>query len=437
MTSPTRPDDTPLDVFAGLEPASAVQARRPRRRPAAIAGLVLAAVLVSGGGAYAANTATAELPAASAVVAAPPGTAIDAPVLDWPAYGSGAVAAIGVEGAEEDGLLARYGSEDPVPTGSIAKVVTALVVLDAKPIAEGTEGATITFTSADVGYYAETIAENGSNAPVSAGLELTQREALTALMLPSANNYAKSLAVWAFGSEEAYLAAARTWLDEQGLARTVVTDTSGLDPETVSTTGEMVRLGELLLADPVLAPIVSMPSAVIPGVGEVENTNTLIGRAGIDGVKTGTTDEAGSCLLFSLDTTVDGQPVTLVGVVVGAQTHAQLAADVLALVPTVESGFHTVALTAEGQDFGTLTSAWGESALAETAEGRSVLVWGGVTTTTTVSLDPIETVDDGEQVGTVTVDVAGTPYEVPLVADGAIEDPGFGWRLGHPAELFG
>ncbi|MWV49868.1 D-alanyl-D-alanine carboxypeptidase [Rathayibacter sp. VKM Ac-2803] len=438
MTSPTRPDASPLDVFAGLEgEAPAVRPRRRRRRPAAIAAIVAGAIVLSAGGAYGANAASAELPAASAAVVDAPAVSVDAPALAWPSYGSGAVAAVGMDGTGEGGVLASYGSADTVPIGSIAKVVTALVVLAAKPIAEGTDGDTIAFTSTDVGYYDESVAENGSVAPVSAGLELTEREALTVLMLPSANNYAKSLAIWAYGSEDAYLAAARTWLDGQGLTRTSVTDTSGLSPDTVSTTSEMVRLGELLVADPVLAPIVALPSAVIPGVGTVENTNTLLGRSGVDGIKTGTTDEAGACLLFALDTTVEGQPMTLVGVVVGARTHPQLAADIESLIPSVEAGFHSVALTTAGQDFGSYTSAWGESAVAETAEAQSVLVWGAVSTSTTVALDTVETVAAGERIGTATVDVNGTPYELPLVADGGIEDPGFGWRLSHPAELFG
>lgn len=431
MTSVTRPDDAPE-----LPGHAASRVGRPRRRGPLVVGVVLATVLVGAGGAYATNAATAELPAATAVVVEPVPSTLDTPAVAWPAYGSGAVAAVGIAGAEEDGLLARYGSQEVLPTGSIAKVVTALMILAAKPLADGTDGETITFTSADVQYYNETLAENGSSAPVTDGLRLTERQALTAMMLPSANNYAKSLAIWAYGSEAAFLSASRAWLDGQGLERTSLADTSGLSPATVSTTAEMVRLGELLVTDPVLAPIVAMPAATLPGVGTLKNTNSLLGRSGIDGIKTGTTDEAGSCLLFSLDATVEGQAVTLVGVVVGAQTHPQLAADVLTLIPSVEAGFRTVPLSAEGQDYGSLTSAWGERVTAETAEARSVLVWGGVSTTTTVALDPVEIVAGGERVGTATMQVNGTPYELPLVADGAIEDPGFGWRITHPGELF-
>lgn len=431
MTSVTRPDDA-----HELPGHAASRVGRPRRRGPLVVGVVLATVLVGAGGAYATNAATAELPAATAVVVEPVPSTLDTPAVAWPAYGSGAVAAVGIEGAEEDGLLARYGSQEVLPTGSIAKVVTALMILAAKPLADGTDGATITFTSADVQYYNETLAENGSSAPVTDGLRLTERQALTAMMLPSANNYAKSLAIWAYGSEAAFLSASRAWLDGQGLEHTSLADTSGLSPATVSTTAEMVRLGELLVTDPVLAPIVAMPAATLPGVGTLENTNSLLGRSGIDGIKTGTTDEAGSCLLFSLDATVEGQAVTLVGVVVGAQTRPQLAADVLTLIPSIEAGFRTVPLSAEGQDYGSLTSAWGETVTAETAEARSVLVWGGVSTTTTIALDPVEIVADGERVGTATMQVNGTPYELPLVADGAIEDPGFGWRITHPGELF-
>lgn len=431
MTPTTRPDDA-LD----LPGPAARQAARPRRRGPLIAAVVLATVLVAAGGAYATNAATAELPAASVAAMPPVSNALDASAPAWPAYGSGAVAAVGVEGTEEDGLLARYGSQDVLPTGSIAKVVTALMILAARPLADGTDGEIITFTSADVQYYNETVAENGSHAPVTAGLQLTERQALTAMMLPSANNYAKSLAIWAYGSEAAFLSASRVWLDGQKLTRTSLADTSGLSPATVSTTAEMVRLGELLVTDPVLAPIVALPTATLPGVGTLENTNSLLGRSGIDGIKTGTTDEAGSCLLFSLDATIEGQAVTLVGVVVGAQTHQQLTADVLTLIPSIEAGFHTLPLSTTGQDYGSLTSAWGEKVVAETAEARSVLVWGDVSTTTTVALDPVEVVADGGRVGTATVQVNGTPYELPLVADGAIGDPGFGWRIAHPGELF-
>ncbi|ALS58148.1 D-alanyl-D-alanine carboxypeptidase family protein [Rathayibacter toxicus] len=406
----------------------------PNRRRLLLVGLVLVVVLICAGGGY---VVTAALPVTNAVVEESMPSSTGAPTLAWPSYGAGAIAALDIDGPEEGGLLARYGSREAIPTGSIAKVVTALLILAVKPIPAGSDGEMITFTDADVGYYLAARAGGESVAPVTVGLRLTQRQALTAMMLPSANNYAKSLALWSYGSEEAFLVAARTWLTNHGFTRTVLADTSGLSPATVSTTAEIVRLGKLLLANPVLAPIVALPSAVLPTIGKLENTNSLLGRLGIDGIKSGTTDSAGSCLLFSLTTTVEGRPTTIVGVVTGASARAQLMADILTLIPSVEAGFHTVQLTTVGQRYGSYTSVWGQSVAAETMEARSLVAWGAVSRTTTVTLDAVRTVTDGQRVGTVTVSVNGAAYELPLVTDGALEEPGVGWRITHLAALGG
>ena len=96
--------------------------------------LVLAAVI------YGTTTLTAAVPATAASVTQPTIAAQPAAQLTWPDFGSGAVGAVGF-----DGLLGSHGDPDAaVPIASITKVITALVVLDAKPIAAGEEGPTIT-----------------------------------------------------------------------------------------------------------------------------------------------------------------------------------------------------------------------------------------------------------------------------------------------------
>ena len=92
-----------------------------------------------------------------------------------------------------------------MPSASITKVITALVVLDAHPIPPGEGGPEIAYTEADVDIYWDMVAQNGSVAPVAAGSSLTLRESLEAMLLPSGNNYAISLANWAFGSGDEFL----------------------------------------------------------------------------------------------------------------------------------------------------------------------------------------------------------------------------------------
>ncbi len=87
-----------------------------------------------------------------------------------------------------------------------------LVVLEKKPLTGSQQGPTITFTDRDVQIYDQVIANNGSNAPVAAGWKLTERQAIETTMLPSANNYAESLAIWAYGSVPKFLTAAKAFL---------------------------------------------------------------------------------------------------------------------------------------------------------------------------------------------------------------------------------
>ena len=114
--------------------------------------------------------------------------------LPWPAYGQGAY---GVAGGP---VLATHGVQKPVPTASVAKLITVLCVLKKLPLTPTTDGPTITLRKSDVAIYDKYVAEDGSVVPVRAGQRISERTALEAILLPSANNIADSLAIYAFGS---------------------------------------------------------------------------------------------------------------------------------------------------------------------------------------------------------------------------------------------
>jgi D-alanyl-D-alanine carboxypeptidase (penicillin-binding protein 5/6) len=381
---------------------------------------------------YSLSTGLAPVPAVAATLTQPAALTQAAVAPAWPGFGAGAVGAVGYPG-----VLASDGDQSPVPIASITKMVTALVILDAKPMKAGDDGPKITFTDADVGYYYDALAEDGSVAPVVAGMVLNERQALTAMLLPSANNYSHSLAVWAYGSQGAYLAAAANWLKDEGLTGTTVTDTSGISPKSVSTPGDLIAIGKLVVADPVISAIVALPTADLPTIGTVTNTNKLLGKHGVDGIKTGTTDEAGACLLFSADFMVGTRTVTLVGVVLGGDTHSELNAAIGDLIESVKPGFREVSLTGAGTAFGSYTTAWGQKARAVTAKAASALVWSDTPITGAVSAKPVPLADKGDPVGSVDFAVGGRTVSVPLVLDSTLSDPGFGWRLGNPGKLNG
>jgi D-alanyl-D-alanine carboxypeptidase (penicillin-binding protein 5/6) len=380
--------------------------------------------------AYLTGTGLAPVSASAAQPSEPPPLTQPAVTPVWPAGGAGAIGAVGY-----DGVLASSGDQSSVPIASITKMVTSLVILRQKPLTGDEAGPSITFTDADVDIYYEAIAENGSVAPVVSGMVLTQREAFETMLLPSANNYSVSLAIWAFGSVEAYLAAAAEYLADNGLTGTTVADTSGLSAESVSSPADLVAIGKLVMNDPVLADIVAKPTASIPTVGTVVNTNKLLGIDGVDGIKTGTTDEAGACLLFAVDVPVGQTSVTVVGVVLGGQTHPQLNQPILTLLDSVAPGFREVDLVQKGAAFGAYTTPWGQTGNAVADTEASAVVWSDTPISTTVDLDTVELGELGDTVGSVDVVVGTQTVTVPLVLDADITDPGPLWRWTHPGEV--
>lgn len=231
------------------------------------------------------------------------------------------VAAAGV-GVKNGGVLGVTGDEQSRPIASIAKVITSLVLLDKYPLKPGESGPSIPITEDDEQLYRDYIAQNGTVVLVKAGSPITLRQALEAMLLPSANNIADTSAIWGFGSLEEYHRYANEFLQRKGLTNTVVGgDASGLDPATKSTTRDLIKLGELALENPVTAEIVAQTSGSIAVAGPIPNYNALVTKHGFTGIKPGDTLEAGITSLFSTKRIIQGKEVTLIGVILGADTY--------------------------------------------------------------------------------------------------------------------
>jgi D-alanyl-D-alanine carboxypeptidase (penicillin-binding protein 5/6) len=212
----------------------------------------------------------------------------------------------------------------------VAKVMTAYLVLRDHPLAPGEDGPTITLTEADVADTYRRSDQEESVVPVVAGEELTERQALEALLVPSANNIAAVLARWDAGSEDGFVArmnAAARWL---GMRHTRYTDPSGYDDATVSTAADQVRIVLRAMRLPVLAGIVAEPSVTLPVAGTVGNTDTLLGHDGFVGVKTGSDDAAGGCFAFQAIRWIHGRRTTITGVVLGQPGDDEVTAGLMA-----------------------------------------------------------------------------------------------------------
>lgn len=328
--------------------------RRPRARGPVLPGVIIGAVTAAGlgaallrGGAGHGGGSPPAAPSspASSIVAGPqivqrlPATVTfrgARPQLAWPVSGQAAVTAGWAGPLGESGPAGT-----PQPIASIAKVMTAYVVLADHPLADGQQGPTLTVEAAEADAYQAEQEGNESLIPVVAGEQLTERQALEALLLPSANNMARILARWDAGSTGAFVHKMNATAARLGMRHTRYTDPSGYDASTVSTAPDQVQLGEAAMHDTAFAQIVSKPAAVVPVAGEVHNTNTLLGSDGVIGIKTGSATYAGGCLLFAAATTVTGRKAVIYGAVLGQP------GDLSTLLPNVMSASQQLIASAE------------------------------------------------------------------------------------------
>jgi D-alanyl-D-alanine carboxypeptidase (penicillin-binding protein 5/6) len=221
-------------------------------------------------------------------------------------------------------------NQHAAPIASVAKVMTAYVVLRDHPLQLGQDGPTITLTDADVADTDRRAGRDESVVPVAAGERLTELQALGALLVPSANNIAAVLARWDAGSAERFVARMNAAARSLGMTHTDYTDPSGYEDTTVSTAADQVRIVDRAMGLPVFARIVATPSATLPIAGTVRNTDALLGHDGFVGVKTGSDDAAGGCFAFRAVRWIDGRRTTITGVVLGQPGHDQIAAGLVA-----------------------------------------------------------------------------------------------------------
>jgi serine-type D-Ala-D-Ala carboxypeptidase (penicillin-binding protein 5/6) len=249
-----------------------------------------------------------------------PGTAQPGPVtarngplgtIAWPASG---VSAVGISGI---GVLPGPGASQQVPIASVAKVMTAYIILRDHPLRAGDPGPPIAVRPGEAAAYPAQARNGDSLVPVTAGEQLTERQALEALLLPSADNMAWILARWDAGSQAAFTAQMNTTARQLGMTATQYTDPSGLSASTTSTAADQVRLGMAAIREPALAQIVALRSAVIPVAGVVRNYNTLLGQDGITGLKTGSDTAADGCILLAAWQQAHGHDTLIVAATFG------------------------------------------------------------------------------------------------------------------------
>lgn len=329
-------------------------------------------------------------------------------------------------------------SNDDAPhrIASLTKLITALVGLEASPVEAG-DGPVYTVSESDGRVLDEIIAEGGSFAPAPAGLELTTRQLLELILVPSANNYAVSYSRWVFGDDDAYLAAANDWLARNGLDSVRVFDASGMNDDNQATAADIVRLSRLVLQQPLLAEIVGQSVIDIPELGEITTTNRLLGDPGVLGIKTGTTFPAGYSLAAAQHEGESGRELVAIAVVMDRDDADARAADARATLAAMAVAWQSVPVVEEGETIGSVTTWTGEETTLIAASSANAVLVPGEAARRTNELGAIQAGPKGGIAGTVRIAAPGGEQEVRIVTAAAIVAPGFWWKFTHPSALFG
>ncbi|MFB9735576.1 D-alanyl-D-alanine carboxypeptidase [Streptomyces thermocoprophilus] len=422
------PPKPPLDLLAELTntpPPPQTPLRTLARRVKIWTPLVLLLVIV-----FAVVQAVRPLPEPSLVLTGRESYTFDGGKLSlpWSDEGQGWMDVDGV------GTMDRFGEPNPVPIGSVAKTMTAYVILRDHPLKAGEEGPQIevdALAEKEGGYNAE---GESTLDTVKAGDKLTEKQALSAIMIPSANNIARLLARWDAGSEAAFVEKMNAAAKELGMTRTTYTDPSGLKETTVSTAEDQVKLGRAVVKIPALVAITSAASWTDPTGKYHNNYNELPYLIGAIGIKTGSTTKAGGNLLFASRREVAGKEVTIVGAVLGQMKPKILetANNVSkAALLAAQDALTSAKIVKKGDVVGYVDDGLGGRTPVVVTEDVTAVGWSGLKVDLSFAPGDVpHTAKAGTKVGTLTVgDGTSSAVKVPVALEKDLVEPGFGQKL--------
>lgn len=207
--------------------------------------------------------------------------------------------------AIDDQPLWARAADTPRPPASLSKLLAALVLL------RGTwdDSATITVSKAAADL-------EGTQLGLRAGEQLRAGDALTALLLRSANDACLALAEHTAGSADAFVARMNSLARELGMLRSSFRTPCGLDaPGQQSTAADLLLLARAAMQRPEIASRVALGTGSVTTLAgrhfQFTNNNALVGRLrGTIGAKSGYTQAAGKCVIAVAER--DGRRVWLV-----------------------------------------------------------------------------------------------------------------------------
>ncbi|WP_203249270.1 D-alanyl-D-alanine carboxypeptidase family protein [Sporosarcina beigongshangi] len=211
--------------------------------------------------------------------------------------------------AETGEILYENNSKQPLPIASMSKLMTQYLVLNA--INNGTLTWESTYEPSD---YVQQMSQQAGAVKLGmvTGSSYTVEELFIAMTVSSANDAAMALAEMVSGTEEAFVAVMNKQANSFKLKETTFYNASGLDGDYIgkgqdetnlSSARDVAVLAQQLIATyPEVLDIASMTDFTTSEGTRLWSTNLMLpgmpqAFPGIDGLKTGYTDQAGSCFV--------------------------------------------------------------------------------------------------------------------------------------------
>ncbi|MGW5335426.1 D-alanyl-D-alanine carboxypeptidase [Streptomyces bauhiniae] len=352
------------------------------------------------------------------------------PDIPWPTDGQ---AALDVQGI---GSFGSSGSGKPVPIASVAKVMTAYLILRDHPLKSGAEGPKI---SIDKAAQDQSKAGQESTVDVTRGDKITQREALEGVLIASANNVARLLARWDAGSEKAFVAKMNAAAKGLGMSGTTYTDPSGLTNSTVSTAADQVKLAKAAMTQPAFREVAAMMSYTDYKGTYHSNWNQLVGHNGVVGIKTGTTTSALGNLVFAAKQDVGGETRMIIGAVLrqppSKRDNSILSAAMDssdALIRAAQGALKSETVLKKGTVVGYVDDGLGGQTPVEITEDVKAAGWAGLKVRLSFTSGTIpHTAKAGTEVGSLTVGDGSSAgaVKVPVALRADLAEPGLGAKL--------
>ncbi len=328
-------------------------------------------------------------------------------------------------------VLYEQNSNEQLPPASMTKIMTMLLIMEA--IDKGKLSMDEKIRASE---YAASM--GGSQIFLEPGEEMTTEQMLKGIAIGSGNDASVAMAERLAGSEEEFVKLMNKKAKDLGLKDTIFKNATGLPvTEHYSTAHDMALMAKELLKYEGITKFTGTYEAYLREDTDKKfwlvNTNRLVRfYPGVDGLKTGFTNEAKYCLTA----TAEKNGMRVIAVVFGAPTSKERNAQVTKMLDYAFSQYETHPMYKRNEALGSAKVSKGEKKQVEalTSEPISLLTKKGEDTkavkkTVVLKKDLKAPIAKGDQIGTLKVEKDGkTIVESPLVAKSEVKEAGW-WTL--------